>query len=510
MTMAPRVPKSLLRAIALAGVPVCLILVASCAEDAPTSVDRSDVGVLEGRVTEAGLPVPARISFESASGAEPEVRISVYADSTGWYRVELPLGLYRRSFRLGDQSAMCCGDRDTVLVGRAVRRRDFARGRARITIALPPAYEDRSAWLNLASSEQAASYWTSIADGAAHYDLRMMPPDGYTMRVSFDYRMVYVYVPSDDDPARADTLRVGADAVTDRTIDFRDRHASISGRVHCGTAQLSSDLRVEVRDVYGASRGSVTCGSDGSYRVDLILPEPVRLRSTHGPISRWFGGDAIGDATVYDLQPGDALTGIDQAAGVLRARFDGPGDLVENAAVVLLRDENGTETVFTNTPQNPLVIGNLKPGRFQLFVAGGCVGQPWKPQWYEGSGSVEGATFLDIVDGQVTDVAMTLVAGGAITGTLAYTGDPWGMTIGLRDVDGGRICPTTVTIRDSLFELPGLPDGDYRLALYLGSSPWWYPGTWSLDESAIVSVVDGGTVSGLVWPLPFPYGKAAP
>lgn len=508
--MAPCVPRSPLRAIALAGVTACLVLAAACVEDTPTGGDRSEIGVIEGRITEAGLPIAAGISFSNNQGDWPDVRVTVVADSTGWYRAELPLGLYRRSISVDNANTPCCSSADTVLVGRTVRRRDFALGRARLTITLPPVYDDRYAWLRIESPGLGNSYGVTVRDGAATYDLRLLPPGDYTMRVNPDGRMEYVHVPSDDDPARPDTLRVGAEAVTERTIDFRARHASITGRVNGGALLRDGAVRVEAVGATRGPRGSVPCDVNGFYRLDLLLPEPVRLRSSCGALIRWFGGDTVGDATLHDLQPGDDLTAVNQSAGVLRVRFDGPGDLVENEALAFMREEDGTETVLDLSPQNPLVVGNLRPGRIQLFVAGGCAGQPWQPQWYDGAQGVEDATFLDIVDGQVTDVAMTLTAGGTISGTLSYTGDPWSMSIALRGVDGGRICPTTVRPRNGKFELPGLPDGDYRLALYLGSSPWWYPGTWSLNEAALLSIVDGGTVSGLVWPLPFPYAKPAP
>lgn len=501
-----------LRAAALAVLAACLGLLGSCTDETPAGNGLSDIGVIEGRVTECGLPVPATVTFRDGLSPFSHIEVSVQADSSGWFHAELPLGLYGYFLSIDNVNGPRNIDADTVLVGRAIRRKDLARGRAQVGLSLPAVCEGGYCWLDLDARGIGFSRGAFVTDGALRFDLRLMPPAAYALRLDAGFVMGDVLVHTEANPALAESLRVVTDAVATLTHDFRGDYCSLSGRV-TGTPNLRGDrVRISAVTANGRQRGSMTCEDDGTFRLDLITPEPLRLRAGVESIEQWFGGDSFENATVFDLQPGLHLDGINLTGGGLRVSFDGPGDLVRNEASVLVVEENGAEHLINNSSANPLVIENLRPGRVRLQVLGGCVRQRWQMQWYGGGASADEATWLDIVTGQLLDVSLTLATGGAITGTLVSTNnrDLYGMAVALHDLDGHRLCPNTLTMRDGQLDLPGIGDGDYLLGLYLSSTPWWYPGTWARSEAVPVSIVDGGTVSGLVWPLPFPYLKVAP
>ena len=500
------------KSFARAAAPVCLLLLVSCTEQLPVGGALSDIGVLEGRITEAGVPVPAKISFFGASESPYSSEFAIQADSTGWYRAEMPLGRYSYSLSVDGVSGPWYSWQDTVTVGRAVRRWDLARGRARISLGLPSAFDQQAIGLRVDAPWVTSSHQTTAVAEAASFDLRLMKPADYTMKLNPDVTGESLYLPDNGNPTAAQTMRVGTDAVVEYAFDFRGRHASLTGRVISSPLLRGQDMRVEVMIGTDIRRALVTCGDDGAFRLDLLAPEPVRLRADHQDVERWFGGDSFSTATVYDLSPGVHLTDANLSSGGLRVRFEGPGDLVDNAGSMLILDDAGVEHLVPNTTSNPIVVENLRPGPIRLRVLGGCEGQPWLSQWYDGQATPEEATTPDIVAGQLTDVVVTLAGGGAISGTLAFNDDnpPWSVPASVHDTDGHRLCPGNVRFWGHSFSFRGLSDGEYLLAIYLGSTPWWYPGTWELVDAEPASIVDGGTVTGLVWRLPFPYGKASP
>ncbi len=210
--------------------------------------------------------------------------------------------------------------------------------------------------------------------------------------------------------------------------------------------------------------------------------------------------------------PGANAEGVDFAGGGLSVGFAGPGVRIANAADLVLVDPDGQEFEVSNYSQNPLLIDNLRAGQWRLYTPGGCAGEPWQPQWWENAADLAHATPLNIVAGQVLDLTVTLVSGGSVSGTMvrrAGTG-LWLLSISPCDLAGNPLCVPPATTWNESFELVGIPDGEYLLAIYLTPTPWWYPGTWERAEADTVRVVDGGDVTGLSWTLPFPYKGAAP
>ena len=499
------------RATGVALVAACAATLASCTAELPSNVPSSSIGVVEGYLLEANQPVAARLEFSDIDNPDYDVRMTTFADSTGWYHAELPLGVY--SYRIVVGNAMTFQtSRDSVTVGRAVRRLDLERGRARVEAALPSVFEGREIWLRAAMARYGQSYRTVVADSVAAFDLRLLPVGAYSLRLDVGSRSGDLVVISVDGGVDADTLRVSAGAVSYHMSEFRSTYASIAGTVTSSPGFSATGIDVEARSTTGSFYAGADCDAEGRYRIDLLQPAAMKLYLRFRGIERWFGGDSHATATVYELQPGMHLAGVDLSGGAMRIRCEGPGDLIDNLGRFILRDASGVDTELSYLYTNPLSVELLRPGRYTLRSLGGCASDPWQPQWFDGAGESADATPIDIVAGQVRDLTMTLTAGSHIAGVLTVqTGSvPPLVYVSIHDADGDEFCGRDVPIWNSRLFLPGLPDGDYQLAIPRNSGVWWYPGTWAQGEAATIAIRDQVAVEGLIWPLPVPFLKAAP
>lgn len=486
---------------------VILLTASGCTLGPEEPVPTSGYGVIEGYLLECGEPVAATIDFTLQSPVNVEARAQAEPDSTGWYRVELPVGNYRVSLRPDVDEPWRFGnysEADTVRVGRAVRRRDYLRGRARIDVSLPARFQGSSVTLRLSRLEANAQHQVKVVDGVAAFDLRLVPMHDYVMRVD----------PAGDDPtfmlpgtylvAAADTLRIGS-VPASYAADLRGRYARVEGHV-TGSWQVSGpQMTVYATSPSGSTRGVALCDPDGGFRLDLIAPDLVRLASVCGPMYRWFGQTATGAPALYDLTPGQVLPGMEMREGGLRLRFEGPGLFADNLGSVVLVHPDGTrQNMDLGFRQNPALFPNLAAGDYRLQVVGGCALDPWVPQWYDGAADEAGALPLTVVEGALTDATIRQQAGGVLQGVFA--GEPSVATAGRRiylfDAAGTPVCGNGAWCTQGVFEWPGLPDGVYVLGTEISYASWWYPGTTELNGAGRLAIVDGAVVSDLVWQVP--------
>lgn len=481
-----------------------LLGLGACMSELPQVDPSSSVGVVEGRVLEGGLGVPAYVDFRDETGPTYNA-LRVTADSTGWYRAELPIGLYSMRVGIAGPGTYFAADNDTILVGRCVRRRDFDRGRGHITLTLPSALERDYVRLNLTGVRNRAAGETRVKDGRAEFDLRLLPRTSYVMRVSIGFDMAEFYLPSTYVSADGDSLDVTTGAA-EYSVDLREHHASISGRVTGSWQGSGDDMQVQVTTTGGRSISEVTCSDDGSYLVDILVPEPVKVRSVCRYVENWYGGTSLASATVLDLQPGLDVTGVDLAVGALKILFDGPGDLVPGYHAFVLRREDGSEMAM-RTYGNPVRVQNLPEGRYHLRVDGFCVDEPWQPQWYDGAADVDGSVPLDVVVGTTRELTMVLRSGGSILGRFeGETDNDWNShAVFVHDGAGAAVCSEPLYMYYGAFSLDGLPDGDYCLSLGSRGQPYWYPGTFVLAEATRLTISGGNAITDLLWLRP---GKA--
>ena len=468
----------------------------------------SGYGVVEGRVLECGLPVTATLSFRALADGRVETRAEAMTDTTGWYRAELPLGDYEVDLRTTVEELLYMdtySHADTVRVGRAVRRRDFQRGRVRAEIRLPERLEGRNATLRLTRQEGYASGRAAVVDGVATFDLRLVPRLDFVMRLSPGDGGDQFLLPGTFLVAGADSVHVGG-APVDYAADVRGRYARVEGRVTGSWQDSGMSMFVSAMSAAGVTRNRVECAPDGSFALELIAPDFVRLKSSCGSVSRWFGGSTAGASPLHSLVPGQVIQGIDLREGGLRLRFEGPGHLADNVGTIELVHADGTRQSFDPGTTNPVLLPNLEAGEYRLRIPGCCERNPWRTQWYDRVVDEADALPLTVFEDAFTDATVRQEAGGALRGT--FVGDDASVIAGfhvrVHEADGSLVCGEydTYWTQGADFGWPGLADGDYLLSTLLYGQTWWYPGTFLQGEAGVLTIEGAGTVEGLIWRLP--------
>jgi hypothetical protein len=498
------------------GLFVSGLLMLSCGDDHPAATcPTCQVGAVEGYVTAGGFPAITTVGARCGSGLDQgEVKFQTTTDSTGWYRLEMPVGPYRIEVR-----PCQCGlfpVRDTIHVSPAVRRIDFPMGRAKFRLRFPP--ELAGTYVRLAL-DPVRSVFDGVfdyvgtpvtAEGGASFDFPVVKPIGYRMRLELLGQSMYL--PGTIEESAADSVVIPSDhpLLDERSLESL---ATISGSVR-GSWQVLGAYAPRVT-VFGASdsiplaRG--TADPDGSFRLIALDPRPVKLLSEISSVRQWFGGDSYRSATTTDLRPGDRLTGVDQIEGGIKCILIAPESLSVQCANLLLRDEH--EVVWSGTGSGPEVaICNLRAGRYFLHVDAWCsrATQTWAEQWFDGASSLEDATPIEVEEGQVAAVTFHLIKGGRIEGHLARaTGAPaWWCEINLFDSNRNLLQQTTPSSSDGGYVFNGLGDGSY----YMEVPSWglWYPGTTNPDSAQAISIAGGTAASGLDWHLPVLVAKVTP
>ncbi len=489
---------------------LALLVLSACMSDLPPSGPGSDIGVVEGRVRESGVGLPAQVEF-ACEDTPQYARLMVVADSTGWYRAELPTGLYQVRLYLDHVAGGRYVDTDTIVVGRCVRRRDIERTRGRVTVALPPEFEHQTVSLALVGRDCRSSAMATVTDGVAAFDLRLLPCAKYVMRFSPPFRSEPFYLPSTYVSAAADTLDA-THGPASHAFDLSASAARISGHVAAGQVRAGRLLYIEAVNALGRVVSYDWIEGEGNYDLWTFVPEPMRIDLRSGDVENWFGGGRWANATVFDLQPGQHVEDVDFNPGGISVRFVGPGDLVPAYHGLVLRREDGSELDLGRRYENPVVVPNLPPGSYRLYTAGTCDGDPWQSQWYPAVADSGDAVPVVVEAGSMNSVDMRLAAGGSIAGTFAGENASHWFThaVTLQDADGRDLCGGSVYMYYGAFSFGGLPDGAYRLSLAWSGGRYWYPGTFDQAQATPLVISGGNAITGLVWMNPSKSAEAQP
>ena len=225
-------------------------------------------------------------------------------------------------------------------------------------------------------------------------------------------------------------------------------------------------------------------------------------------MDQWVGGESFETAQVFDLQPGDRITDVAVVESGIKVFLNGPGDLVYYRPTFTIRSESGDEFHQDFNWGNPVTINNLKSGRYYLFLEGYCENQRWAHQWYGGTESIEGAVAIDLAEGELRQITMTLIEGGRIEGNLfrASGTRPRKVNYGLFDPAGEPVCSENRQwwlFDHGVFKFQGLADGEYFLGVRIGGEViWWYPGTREFTEASPLVIENHATLTEINWTLP--------
>lgn len=503
----------------LTGILFTVLTLSSCGNESPTNCSFEGIGTLEGYLLSSGQGVSAEIKARTLDGSNVlRVYHSTVSDSTGWYRLDLPTGLYQLEVEDDALSVTSSDNRDVIRVMPRVFRFDLERSRAEIRVGMPDEFEGRelSLWLH-GPDHGRGRQRAKVQDGWMQFVFPVLPPGSFSMELNIQGLNSRFYLPGTRDPLAADSLTVDTDRITTYEVDFGDTYASVSGSITGSWQDVQGwQMMVEAYSVDLKILGATHCSVDGSFTCEFFIPQEVRLMSNFRGIEQWLGVESIGDQGVFDLQPGDRITGVTLVESGFQVRLDGPGNLAFHRPTVTVFDEAGNEHKPEVHQDNPFPVGNLRPGRYYLHVDGFCNGEIWTPQWYGGAETMADAIPIDLVEGESQHLVMNLVEGDRIEGEiLTWDGlRPDRFNCGLYGSDGEPLCSDNYPwqrFENGIFHFSGLPNGEYFLATqaYLHDF-WWYPGTGNFEEAIPIVIENHVSVTGLSWLLPKPWKAAGP
>ncbi len=300
--------------------------------------------------------------------------------------------------------------------------------------------------------------------------------------------------------------------------------------------------------VYDQSASTAVCVTAGESRtgVDFALAAESRIqgtvRDTHGaPIAgaqifasrpccpRLFGGGgatsaADGTYTLSGLDPA-AYSVSATATGYVGQSYSGTvtpplGGTSTGIDVVLVQDgtitgkvtdQNGTPVAGASVNANPAGSCCMQPvttaadgtytiqapvGTYRLLVSKTGFG----PRYYGGASDERGGFDVIVSSAQTTpNIDVSLEPGGTITGTIRDTSNAAvaGATVYAQDVVGGFTQPVQST-GGGAYAIHDLAPGTYLMTAWApGHSGAYYPNSYTQAGATALTVVSGGTLSGI-------------
>jgi len=487
------------------------LILSSCGNETPTICPIEGYGALEGYVRSSGQGISINIVAIAEEGDHFGVtQFQARSDSTGWYHLDLPSGLYRVEVRPGDLMSTSFKSPDTIRVTPRVIRFDLERCRAEIVISMPAGFEGLSFFMAMEDDDGRVRINERQEDGRLHFVFPAILPGSYTMELDQWRLKEPIFLRRPTAPGYASHLWVDTDRVARFELDYLETHSSISGTASGGCLEEGNRPSLSGFSADSLEVGEMQCDADGSFEWITLIPREVRLLSKIGDTHWWIGGDSFETASVFDLNSGDRITGVDFAVSGFQVRLDGPGNLTVHQPGVLVLDDGGNVVVEAQYYGNPFTVCNLRPGRYYLEVFGFCSEQFWAPQWYGGGNTRADAVAIDLAAGEFRRLEMVLLTGGIIAGELLTSAGELAdrEALALFTSSGEPLCSDYRNWRhspDGRFSFPGLADGRYFLAAMVRTVPdelWWYPGTAEFTEATALTIEGAGSVTNLSWELP--------
>jgi hypothetical protein len=459
------------------------------------------IGTVQGFVRSGGEPLAARVGLRRFDFPGDMVAQS-NTDSTGWYQLEVPVGYYQLEFDAGHDGWIPV-DRESLGVTASTRRMDILRGQLQVRIQVPASFEGEEFSCRAyprSNQGRGDSRRALVQNGTLRVTFPALLPATYSTALNHSGGSNW-WLPGSFDDARAASVLVPADHPVLQLASLDDP-SSITGIVRGSwQAAAGSEPRIEAFVSEGIRGAEGSTDATGSFRLELLTSDPVRLRVSIGDRDRWWGGTSYATATVFQPVPETPVdAGVQEESGI-RLRLTGPDYLSERRARIQLRDTQGNTIEADSYSSNPVTLCNLVPGRYFLFAYGYCDydGEPWASQWYDGADSLGAATPIDLAAGELRSLTMALQPPGSIQGRVIADNPSSSFSVRAEIRGGGPDCFNINSDRNGRFSIVGLGDGAYYLAAEGYRNTVWYPGTAARESALAVEVRDHATVTGIEW-----------
>jgi hypothetical protein len=528
------------------------LLLAGCDKDEATCRPEVPAGRIEGHVRCGGLPTSAQIvATRIPEGPQLKSVFQTKPDAEGFYALDLPEGRYTlvisvQGWQQTEYDYAAAGlnygqsSPDTLVISpeSSPLVLDFTLGRLVVDVGLSSNLDGESGEVRLhARTLEPSGEWRTyvdrgsaeIKDGHVSMEIPGIIPDQYRVELVLGYRQYdcscpydgeHVWYPGVRDSTEASWISVGTDSTVALSVDLPTEPARIEGEI-TGAWQDLGLLEPPALALFSPDSltimGSRGVGYGGSFGVDIYLPGPVKLCVTQAGVEQWIGGPTFEEATTFQLEAGETISGVELVQCGLRLSIDAPVRDLESVDVRFY-DPVGLTLLatFSSDYESDMVLGvpNLRPGDYLMHVSPRRPGTvAWRPQWYDRATSPEGAQPITLTAArEVLALPLLLEPGGVVRGTVLMDPDarrdyyiivtpagdrtPWGYSYAW---DSGPA-----------FAVLGLPDGDFKIGAYpIGANPsweWpgpapaatrWYPGGVAWDDAGVITIVDGGDIEGV-------------
>lgn len=533
-------------ALALAG------LAAGC-RDHPAGVYRTGVpaGRVEGFVRMAVTPITAGVRATLVPDSPGNgARFDTEVARDGSYAIDLPAGRYVLGVRLDGSDGVAyeysavglsAGDfaPDTLRIdaGHSPLAVNFELATLRIHLDLPAVPDGMPCALYLhrpgiAPGPRTRTHLfrrpTQVRNGAVDELLTGLLPASYKVEVvlaDFVYGGEHWWVPGVRDSSLASRVGMAANQLVVLNGGLGGLPGRLQGRI--SGAWLELGLLPPTISLFAPDSSVVSgvqpTGIDGAFDQSLYLARPVKLRVSHAGVDQWIGGNNFASATVFDLQPGQTIRGIDAVESAAIVELISPASTFAFTTLEFYAAATSVlaarwRASFAPSPR-VVVVPNLRPGSYRLYAHFTPRGfAAWAPQWYAGAEQPGDARVVTIgTAGEVIRVTMSLQKGGTLSGTAVDArGESLDAVIYVtpaasEEVWGSR----SVSVGSPAFKIEGLPNGRWKIGAWRRAGTWpegpvpppgtlWYPAQTDWRSARVFTIAGFEDLDRIDFRLPAP------
>jgi len=296
-------------------------------------------------------------------------------------------------------------------------------------------------------------------------------------------------------------------------IDFDD--GGISGRVIAEDTGLPLEgVLVSARSYYSGGSGTyyTNTQTDGTYSFSALRPDQYRVQFTPAGVAspylgEWYDNQGIEEAgTLLTVQNGSTVTNINAAlsrGATISGVISTMGGNAPLAIYASLFNMSGAalRTAIADNATGAYQFGGLTSGSYTIeFSAPGYISE-----FYNDQPNASLANLI-VVTAPLTiaNINATLQAGGSITGVVTAADTGLGITAVSVNAYGPHGSYSTQTDGFGMYELAGLPSGNYRLSFEHGSyyDPQYLPESYNnrpLDPQSpnVIAVTAPNVITGI-------------